>query len=53
MPPSTCVDSPVDSEGEVCELEAAVQVVPEVRLLHHDARVSLLLKKAHPRAPSN
>jgi hypothetical protein len=37
-------DSPVDSEGEVCELEAAVQVVPEVRLLHHNAGVSLLLK---------
>ncbi len=47
-PPWTCVkmttDSPVDSEGEVSELEAAVQIVPEVRLLHHNARVSLLLK---------
>jgi hypothetical protein len=37
-------DSPVDSEGEVGELEAGVNVVPEVRLLHHNARVSLLLK---------
>jgi hypothetical protein len=36
--------SPVDSEGEVSELEAGVSVVPEVRLLHHNARVSLLLK---------
>jgi hypothetical protein len=35
---------PVDSEGEVSELEAGVTVVPEVRLLHHDARVSLLFK---------
>jgi hypothetical protein len=46
MPPlDECKDdSPVDSEGEVCELEAGVTVVPEVRLLHHNARVSLLLK---------
>ncbi len=52
MPLWTCIkmttDSPVDSEGEVSELEAGVTAVPEVRLLHHNARVSLLFKKNTP-----